>query len=353
MARQNFEQIAPNQNYRVVQWGAGNVGTHAMRAVIQHPNMTLVGLKEFGEKVGKDAGELCGLGPNGIIATDSIDDVIALKPDCVVYMQQGCDIDDICKMLSSGANIVTTCLKFHHPSHLDPAVLKRIEEACHQGGGTSLHCSGSSPGFITEGVPFVLLSIMRRLDCLTINEFADMSLYPHPFMLFDIMSYGTSPDSFPEFKDHVLENFRPSFSLVADAISMPIDSFEVKEEVGTARNTTQIVAGTIEKGTIAARRITLTGKRNGNPLIIFCANWYVTTDINEPWDLGDTGWHLIAEGDPPLDVEIHFPVPKEKFEDISPGLTAYRPINAIPMVCAAPPGIQTSVDLPHIIPKLL
>src|SRR4030042_1431783 len=351
MSRKNFEQIPPNKKYRGVQWGAGNVGTRAMSSISQHPNMTLVGLKELGEKVGKDAGELCGLGPIGIIATDSIDEVIALKPDCVMYMQQGCDFDDVCKLLASGANIVTTCLKFHHPAHLDPEVRKRVEEACRRG-NSSIHCSGSSPGFITEAVPFGLTSIMRRLDCLTINGFADMSLYPHPFMLFDIMGYGTPPDKFAEFKEHVLENFRPSFSLVADALSLPLDSFEVSEEVATARNETSIVAGVIKKGTIAARRVTLTGKRGGSPSIRFCANWYVTTDINKPWDLGATGRHVVAQGDPPLDVEIHFPVPKEKFEEVSPGLTAYRPINAIPFVCAAPPGIQTSVDLHKIIAKL-
>ena len=63
MSQQNDTLILPDpaRKYRVVQWGAGNIGTRAMRAVIEHPDMTLVGLKEIGEKVGKDAGELCGL----------------------------------------------------------------------------------------------------------------------------------------------------------------------------------------------------------------------------------------------------------------------------------------------------
>ena len=255
MSRKSYDQIPPNKNYRVVQWGAGNVGTRAMRATIQHPHMTLVGLKEIGENVGKDAGELCGLGPNGIIATDSIDDVIALKPDCVVYMQQGCNIDDICKLLESGANIVTTCLKFHHPDHLDPTERERIDEACRRG-NTSIYCSGSSPGFITEVFPLSLLFVMRRLDCLSINEYADMSQYPHPVMLFDVMGYGLPPDQFLEFKDHVLGHFGPSLSLLFDAISMPIDSFNVSEDVATVRKKTQIVAGTMQ----ALRQITGTGR---------------------------------------------------------------------------------------------
>jgi 4-hydroxy-tetrahydrodipicolinate reductase len=61
---------------------------------------------------------------------------------------------------------------------------------------------------------------------------------------------------------------------------------------------------------------------------------------------------VLAEGEPPLDVEIHFPVPWEQLDDLTSGLTAYRPVNAIPYVCAAPPEIQTIADLPQIIAKL-
>ena len=33
----------------------------------------------------------------------------------------------------------------------------------------------------------------------------------------------------------------------------------------------------------------------------------------------------------------------------SPGYTANRAVNAVPVVCAAAPGIRTTVDLPQII----
>ncbi len=342
----------PSKNYRVVQWTTGNVGAHALRAIIKHPKMTLAGVFAYSEeKTGLDAGELCGIDPVGIKAIGNIDEIIDLKPDCVVYMQQGCNVDDVCKLLASGANIVTTCLKFHHPDHLDPVERQRVEEACRRG-NTSIYCSGSSPGFITEVIPLALLFVMRGLDCLTINEYADMSQYPHPVMLFDIMGYGLPPDNYVEFKDHVLDNFSPSLSLVADAISKPIDAFEVNEEVATVRKKTRIVAGILEAGTIAARRITITGIRDGRPMIRFCPTWYVSTDIDASWELRESGWHVLAEGDPPFDVSIRFPIPAEQYEDVSPGYTAYGPINAIPYVCAAPSGIRTTIDLPHIVPYL-
>jgi 4-hydroxy-tetrahydrodipicolinate reductase len=57
-------------------------------------------------------------------------------------------------------------------------------------------------------------------------------------------------------------------------------------------------------------------------------------------------------GDTPLDIDIRFPVPAERWAEVSPNLTAHRPINAIPYVCAAAPGIRTTVDLPQIIADL-
>lgn len=66
----------------------------------------------------------------------------------------------------------------------------------------------------------------------------------------------------------------------------------------------------------------------------------------------DTGWRVQVHGDAPLDIDIRFPVPPEEWAATSPGLTAHRPVNAVPYVCAAEPGIRTSAELPNIVPHL-
>ncbi|MGH8986068.1 MAG: hypothetical protein ACRDY6_19655 [Acidimicrobiia bacterium] len=56
--------------YRVVQWSTGNVGLPALRAIIEHPDLELVGLLVYSkEKAGRDAGELAGTDPVGVTAT--------------------------------------------------------------------------------------------------------------------------------------------------------------------------------------------------------------------------------------------------------------------------------------------
>jgi hypothetical protein len=340
--------------HRVVQWATGNIGMRSLRAVITHPRLRLVGLYVYSEaKAGRDAGELCGLDALGVKATRSLDDIVALDADCVLYMPQACNFDDVCRLLASGKNVVTTRGEFHNPASLSPDVRQRVEDACRRG-NSSIHSTGSSPGFITEALPLVLTSIQRRLDSLRIHEFADMSSRNSPTLLFQLMGFGQPP--MPQANEaraqYLGQAFGPSLQVVANSLGLPLDSIDAKGEVATARRDVQIAAGVIKGGTVAAQRTTISGMRNGKALMSFSANWYCSTDIDAEWDLRPTGWHVEVEGDTPLDVEVRFPVAAERWAEVSPNLTAHRPINAIPYVCAAAPGIRTTVDLPQIIADL-
>jgi hypothetical protein len=347
--------ISDSGKLRVVQWATGTVGTSAMRAVIGHPGLELAGVRVYSEaKEGLDAGELCDLAPIGVKATRDIEHVIALKPDCVVYMPESTDIDDVCRILESGSNIVSTRAEFFNPARMDPALRKRIEAAC-QKGNTSLHSTGSSPGFITEALPIVLLSLQRQLDCLTIDEFANCIDGCSEEMLLGIMGFGDTADVFGQRnladRDVVFEH---SLSVIADAAGLKIDRFEASSEIALTRKPTKLHSTTINACTVGGQRYTLTAMRDGKPLLSFRSNWFVTTDLEPGWDLRDDGWRVVVDGDTPLDITIRFPIPDnaEARHLMLPRLTAHRPVNAIPAVCAARPGILTTVDLPQIIARL-
>ena len=70
------------------------------------------------------------------------------------------------------------------------------------------------------------------------------------------------------------------------------------------------------------------------------------------WTVRGNGWHVRVEGDAPLEVDVRFAGPVERMSELTPGYTANRAVNAVPYVCAAAPGIRTTVDLPQIIPAL-
>lgn len=338
------------KSYRIVQWATGNIGTHSLRSVLEHPNLTLSGVYVHSpDKAGRDAGELCGLPATGVTATSDVDEILALGADCVLYMPRACDVDVVCRILATGANIVTTRGEFHHPASMRPAVRDRVAAACAEG-GTSVHSTGSSPGFVTEALPLVLTSVQRRLANLTIDEYADLSRRDSPGMLFDIMGFGRAPAAFDERRlTHARVSFGPSLRLVAEALGLPLDDVEASGEVAVARHDVTIAAGTVPEGTVAAQRITAAGMRNGRPLLRFRANWYCTTDLDPAWNVRDTGWHVSVDGDAPMEVDIRFPVPLERMTAVFPGYTANRAVNAIPFVCAAAPGIRSTLDLPQFV----
>jgi 2,4-diaminopentanoate dehydrogenase len=336
--------------YRVVQWATGNIGSRALRAVVGHPALELAGLYvRSPDKAGKDAGELCGLGPTGVVASSDIDEILALDADCVLYMPLLPDLDEICRLLESGADVVTTCGLFHHPAGMDPAVRERVEAACAKG-ASSVHSTGSSPGFISEAVPLVLSSLQTRIDRLTIDEFADLSRRDSPAMLFDIMGFARSPAEFdPNRAGYLKGSFGPSLSLIAEALGAPLDDLQATGEVATATRDIEIAAGTVPKGTVAAQRMTVSGRRGGCELLRFRANWYCSTDIDPAWEMHSAaGWRVVVDGDSPLDIDIRFAVPLERMAETSPNFTANRAVNAVPAVCASAPGIRSTLDLPHI-----
>lgn len=344
-----------SQKIRVVQWATGTVGTSALRAIIEHPRLELVGVRVYSEsKDGVDAGELCGLPNTGVTASRDMEKMLALKPDCVVYMPDRTDEKDVCRILASGANIVTTRAEFFNPAEMDASLRERLEDACREG-NTSIHASGSSPGFITEALLPPLLSLQRGLDLITIDEFAHCVDTCSEDMLVNTMGFGAAPEAFAatEFTERDTV-FGHSLAVIASAISLPFDKVEVDSEFAVTRQPVKLHKTTIDAGSVGGQRHTVTGLHQGRPVLRFRSNWFVTTELDPEWDLRDDGWRVLVEGDTPLDITIRFPIAQdpETRARIMPNLTAHRPINAIAAVCAAQPGIVTSADLPQLFPWL-
>jgi 4-hydroxy-tetrahydrodipicolinate reductase len=264
-------------------------------------------------------------------------------------MPRQLDADEVCTLLESGTNIVTTRGEFHRPASIDPEPRQRVEAAC-EAGNTSIHSTGSSPGFITEALPLVLLSLQRRFECLTIDEFADLSGRNSPDLLFNIMGFGKEPTEFhPARLEHGKTSFGPSLLLVADHLGIEIAELDASGEFAVATKNVEITAGTVPKGTVAGQRLTVAANRpDGTTALRFRATWYCGTDLDQDWDLLTTGWAVRVEGDAPMDIRIEFPGPLDQMA----GYTANRAVNAVPAVVAAEPGIRTTFELPQVVAHL-
>jgi 4-hydroxy-tetrahydrodipicolinate reductase len=216
-----------------------------------------------------------------------------------------------------------------------------------------LWASGSDPGFITETLPMALLSVQRRVDLIAIEEFGDLSHRPSPHMVMEQMRFGKPLEEFDpdRRKNHLFGEYQPPLSVLAEIAGFEIDEWTAEGGVAAAKEDLTIVAGEIKAGTAAAQRVVVHGQEDGVERIRFTQYGFVAMDVEPDWGLQPTGWRIRIQGDAPFDLSMPFPVPLDDLASFVPAFNANGPVNAIPYVCAAPPGMLTTEDLPHILPR--
>ena len=220
---------------KVIQISTGNVGTHALRGILQHPGLELAGLWVHGaDKVGQDAGTLAGLPSTGIMATNDLDALLRLDAQVVCYCS-GADsrlgeaIADFEKILRAGKNIVSTSLPIlTYPPQTNPAFRDGLQEAALAGGATCF-VSGIDPGFANDLIPITLLQVCKRVEQIRIAEILNYSTYNQPHTLFDIMGFGKSLEDTPMLLMPGILTFAWGgvIQMIADAAGVALD--EIKE----------------------------------------------------------------------------------------------------------------------------
>ena len=342
--------------YRVIQWATGHVGKHALRAIAQHPEMELVGVwVSSPNKAGRDAGELCGVGHLGVIATNDAESLMALEADCVCYTaatdyRSTEAIDDMCRLLASGKNVVTSSfVPLIYPWQVVPAFAEQLERACQQG-KSSFYCSGIDPGFSPDALPITLSSLCERIDSIRAQEIFNYATYDQPQTLFEVMGFGKPPGTpVPLLLPGALSMaWGASVRMVADALGVQLDGIEQRHEVEVAPEDFQISCGTIAKGTVAALRFEVLGMVRGEPRIAVEHVTRLRDDLAPHWPqgVGPGTYRVTIEGMPSLrcDLQVGFHSADHNIDGCV--ATAMRLVNAIPAVCGASPGVKSFLDLP-------
>lgn len=339
-------------SYRVIQWATGGVGRAAIEGIRSHPELELVGVwVHSAEKAGKDAGEICGLGPIGVTATNDIDEILALDADCVLYSPLMANPAEVVRILESGKNVATP-MGWFYPKAMDTSAL---EAACAKGGVT-LHGTGIHPGGITERFPLMVSALSRAVTHVRAEEWSDIRSYDAPLVVGEVMLFGKSPEIAA--KSPMLNvlggGFVQSIDMVADALGFDLDA-EKRTDHAVAVATAPIDSpiGPIQPGGVAAQRFTWQGTVRGEPVITVRTNWFMGEENLEPaWSFGPEGERFEVEvtGDPSSHLTFHGWHPESIAAGLArnPGIvaTATHVVSSIPYVCRAEPGIKTYLDLP-------
>ncbi|SEH71216.1 hypothetical protein SAMN04489835_3165 [Mycolicibacterium rutilum] len=345
----------PDRTYRVIQWMTGDVGQVGIRHFTENPVYDLVGvLVHSKDKVGRDAGDLAGIGPTGVIATDDAEAVAATDADCVFYTPVIMDVDTVCRLLRSGKNVVTTSGFFHPTAHFRDAG-EQVRAACADG-GASFHAAGIHPGYAGDVLPLTLARVASRVDKVEVWEVVNV-LTDAPVDHIDWMGFGKDRDKFlsePTILGLGVPFFAQSMQMIADGLGVHIDEVTADLQAATATEDIPHDEGVLPRGTVAAQHHTWSAMVDGAPLIVYHAI-YLTAgpdQLDPPWDWGRTRYRIVIDGDPPTELTMHGLVAADGTMT-HPGYTwtAMAAINAIPDVCDAPPGWLTHLDLGLVQPR--
>jgi hypothetical protein len=345
---------------RVVQWSTGGVGVLAIAALARRPDLELVGCWTHSpDKVGRDAGELAGIAPIGVTATDDVDALLALEPDCICYTASGEarpaeTIDDFCRLLGAGVNVVTTSLAgLLYPDAFDVDDVDRLREACARG-DASLYTSGIEPGFAGDHLVLALTTLSDRITSIRTQEIFGYQDYPVAFTMFEVFGFGKPLDHrcLMETPGVQASAWAPPVRMVADALGAELDEVRETYDKRVTDRALEVAAGTIEAGTVGAVRFETIGVVDGRDAIVIEHVNRMAPDIAPQWPTADRDgtYRIVIEGDPRLECELT--VGREATCSADGMVaTTMRLVNAIPYVCEAPPGLVSSLDLPLTTPR--
>ena len=339
---------------RVIQWASGSVGRAAMAAVLDRPDLELVGCWVHSpDKDGIDIGTLAGRPRAGVAATNDAEALLALDADCVLYSPLFAEPLVVERLLASGKNVVTPLGWFYPPA----GQRDRLDPVC-RAAGVTLHGTGIHPGGITERFPLVLSALSGSVTHVRAEEFSDIRSYGAVDVIRDWMLFGTTPE---QARTSVMAGalgagFRQSVWMLADELGFDLDpELRTTHETAVATAPIESPIGPIAPGRVAAQRFRWEGLVDGEPVITAAVNWLMgEADLDPPWAFGPSGERFEVEvtGDPGTLVTFKglHPATIEAGLARNPGIvaTAMHCVNAIPYVCAAPAGILSYLDLPPV-----
>ncbi|MFH1263667.1 MAG: dihydrodipicolinate reductase [Pseudomonadota bacterium] len=323
---------------RVIQVGLGPVGQMLTPYLLERNYLSVVGAVDIDPaKVGKDLGEICGLGKKtGITVRGALD---AFTPESaeVAVVTTASKLTSIIPTLESAAklrmNVVSTCEELVYPWIRQPDLSRRINALAEEH-DVSFLGTGVNPGFLMDALAVTATGICRDVRKIRIERMQDASKRRIPFQ----QKIGTNL-TVEEFRRRVDAGnlghvgLTESMQMIAAALGWKLDRTEDLIEPVVADREIDSAVGKVAKG----RCIGL--QQHGRGWI--GREEVLTLEFRA--DLGEKESHdsIQVEGTP----EFRMTIPGGIHGDIA---TCAITANAVAAVIAAPEGLRTMIDIPPV-----
>jgi hypothetical protein len=345
----------PERPLRVVQWTTGNVARQTVRAVLARPDLELVGVFAYSaDKVGRDVAELVGLDePVGVVATDDVEQLLGLEPDCVVYTPLFPDVDAISRLLRHGVNIVTSAAFLNGRSLGDEA--RATIEAAGRAGNATIFGSGMNPGY-AQLLAGIAAGASMHVRHVKVVESVDVAMFAADANM-DELGWGLPAGSpgHAEAVERAVAVFADGVDVLAGLLGVEVD--ERRCTVGFAHATADLdpPGRPIAAGHVAGIDVRWEGIVDGRPVVELHQRWVMSSRIEPAWTV-EHGYLVEVQAEPNIRLKLDIWPHQEDlaslttadFHAIGMTITGVPVVNAIAAVCAADPGIRTYADLPVI-----
>ena len=340
--------------WKVVQWTTGNVGRQAVRAVIARPDLELVGVfARNPSKIGRDAADLCGMeNLTGVVATGSAEELLALRPDCVIHTPLHLDVDELAGIFRAGVNVVTTS-EFVTGTSIGGDATATLQSAA-ESGDVTLFGSGINPG-LAQLFASVSAGISQDVRRITVTESADVAMFATDP---NVAAVGWGKSRGAEGHNAAVEAatavFADALEMLADLVGLTLEERRCSIEFAHATEDLDVPGMIILNDHVAGMDIRWVGLVDGIERLSIQVLWVIGDRIEPAWPV-ELGYVVEVAGDPNVRIKLDLwpdgdlaAMGVDEFREIGMRITAVPAVNAIPTVCAAGAGIQTYATLPIV-----
>jgi len=335
---------------RVAQCYTGAIGSEIIRRMADHSQMQLVGvLVHDAAKSGKDSGTLVGAEPNGIITTNSLDDIIALQPDGIIWSGKNYDVDAYARILAAGINLYTGMGGYFIEGAPEEAQLAAAAEK----GNSSFCAGGNIPGLISDVLPLFLSGYSGKIRQIRATQRNHVASSHSAFQLAQFVGFGRAPGDNP-----LIERVNAGWTsvaaqgskMIAKGMGLKWESVEllgVEYALAPQRTVLEASGLVLEKDTVAGVRWTIAARAGGREFYRLTNELTAMLALGEGWrQTTDTpAWQVEIDGEPSLTCSLGWPQGADPHHS-NTQLNAVRAMNMLPRIIKASPGLLTVLDFP-------
>jgi 4-hydroxy-tetrahydrodipicolinate reductase len=315
---------------KVAQYGIGPIGAEIARLLLTKPWVHLVAAVDIDpKKVGKDVGEVIGLGREvGLKVTADLQ----TKADVICH-STGSRLVEVASqlkdLLSRGSHVVSTCEELSFP--LDKDIREDLQQVARSHNVTLLG-TGVNPGFVMDKLPLTITAVCQEVKSLDIIRIQNASTRREPLQR--KVGAGMTVDAFNAAVEagkikHM--GLRESLMMVGNGLGVEfehVSNERIEPIIADREVTTQFFQ--VAPGQVAGVHQTIDGRGRINvrlELRMYVGAEAIAAD------------RVIVKGTPDLELEIKGGVHGDR-------ATAAMVVNAIPRVVSARPGVLTMDDIP-------